>query len=284
MDELDRSERLPGADYRELIDRARQFLADHPESDWHAEVEHRLDGYVRVLDDRDIARARDYSRQHPNQFATRIERYQDYLKAHQAGGRYVSEAIEAKDQVLRAWDTYTYRQAYDHLAAHPDDVAEVARRLRDYQRIHPDGRYTRDANAYLAWWDKVSAPAEYRVTLRRGSFDPGIGKYLAGGGPDLGVTLEVGGVTYGPSPVVPNTHSPIWDYTFSRPVRWKLGDPINIRVTDHDWSNSDVAILHSRKGDPLAIRNLSGTVALAGGKTTLVFTSSFHMPSLSRPE
>ena len=33
--------------------------------------------------------------------------------------------------------------------AHPDDVAEVARRLRDYLRDHPDGRYAGTAQSYL---------------------------------------------------------------------------------------------------------------------------------------
>src|SRR5204862_688752 len=113
--------------------------------------------------------------------------------------------------------------------------------------------------------------------------DPATGKHLGGGGPDLGVVITVGGVLYGPSPVVRNTARPIWDYTFARPIRWKLGDPVTIRVIDYDWSDSVVAVLNSRKGDPLAIRNLSGTVKLArGGKTTLVFASSFRMPTLSR--
>jgi GTPase SAR1 family protein len=284
VDDLIRAEELPNAEYRDLIDRAQQFLADHPRSEWRGEVERRLEGYVRKLDDRDIERARHYSKQYATHFANRIERYQDYLKAHQTGGRYISEATEAKDQVLREWDTYTYRQAYDHLIAHPDDVAEVARRLREYQRVHRDGRYARDARAYLDWWDKVSVPGDYRVTLRRGEVDPDVGKYL-GGGPDLGVVIEVGGVTYGPSPVVRNTSRPIWDYSFARPVRWKLGDPVTIRITDYDWSDSVVAVLHSRKGDPLAIRNLAGTIKLAqGGKTTLVFASNFTIPTLTRPE
>ena len=285
VDELVRAEGLPNAEYRDLIDRAQQFLADHPRSDWQGEVEGRLEGYVRKLDERDIERARQYSKQYPTNFATRIERFQDYLRAHQTGGRFISEATEAKDRVLREWDTYTYRQAYDHLVAHPDDVAEVARRLREYQRVHREGRYARDARVYLDWWDKVSAPSDYRVTLRRGEVASDVGKYLGGGGPDLGVVIEVGGVEYGPSPVVRNTARPIWDYTFARPVHWKLGDPVTIRIIDYDWSDSVVAVIHSRKGDPLAIRNLSGTVKMSkGGKTTLVFASSFTMPKLTRPE
>jgi hypothetical protein len=285
VDDLVRSAGLPSADLRDLIERAQQFLTDHSQSEWRGEVEERLQGYVTQLDERDIERARLYSRQYPNHFATRIERFQDYLKAHQAGGRFISEATESKDRVLREWDTYTYRQAYDHLAAHPDDVAEVARRLRDYQRVHPDGRYAREAQAYLDWWEKVSVPGEYHVTLRRGEVDSDVGKYLGGGGPDLGVVLEVAGATYGPSPVVPNTHRPIWDYTFPRPIRWTLGDPVTIRIIDYDWSDSVVAVLNTRKGDPLAIRNLSGTIKSAkGGKTSLVFASDFRMPTLRRPD
>ena len=126
VDDLIRAEGLPNADFRDLIERAQQFLADHAQSDWRGEVEERLQAYVARLDERDIEHARLYSRQYPNHFATRIERFQEYLKAHQAGGRFISKATEAKDRVLREWDTYTYRQAYDHLVAHPDDVAEAA--------------------------------------------------------------------------------------------------------------------------------------------------------------
>jgi GTPase SAR1 family protein len=285
VEDLIRTESLPDADFRDLIERAQQFLSEHPESSWRGEVLSRQEEYIRKLDARNIERARQYSQQYPTNFATRIERYQDYLKAHRAGGRFLSEATEAKDRILREWDAYAYRQAFDHLQAHPDDVAEVARRLRDYLRDHRDGRHARDAQRYLDWWDKVSVPGEYRVTLRRGEVDPDVGKYLAGGGPDLGVVLEVGGVTYGPSPVVRNTHKPIWDYTFPRPIKWKSGDPVTIEIIDYDWSDSVVYTLHSRKGDPLALRLLSGTIKPAkGGKTTLVFASDFKEPKLTQPD
>jgi hypothetical protein len=240
--------------------------------------------YVRRLDERDINRARQYSRQYPTNFATRIEKYQDYLKAHQSGGRFISEALEAKDQILRDWDTYTYRLAYDHLIAHPKDVAEVARLLEAYLRAHPDGRFVTDAKAYLAWWKRTSDPSDYKVILRRGEVEPGVGKYLSGGGPDLCVELWVAGVKYGPSPTIPNSRRPIWDYTFPKPIRWKLGDPVTIRIIDRDWSDSVVYTLNSSKGDPLAISMLSGTIKPSqGGRTTLVFASDFHMPTLPRP-
>ncbi len=112
-----------------------------------------------------------------------------------------------------------------------------------------------------------------------------MGKYFSGAGPDLGVVIEVAGTTYGPSSVIRDSHRPIWDYTFPQPITWKLGDPITIRLIDYDWSASDVYILNSRQGDPLAMRLLSGTIKPAkGGKTTLVFASDFEMPGLSEPE
>lgn len=285
VDDMVRSESLPGASLADLAERARRFLADHPESALGAEVRERLDGYLRKLDDGDIERAREYSRRNPASFAARIERFQDYLKDHQAGGRHISEAIEARDRILREWDLYAYRQAFDHMQAHPDDVAEVARRLRDYLRDHSDGRFAADARTYLEWWDKVSVPGEYRVTLRRGQVEPSVGKYFSGGAPDLGVVIEVAGVVHGPSSVIRDTHRPIWDYTFPRLINWKLGDPVTIRIIDYDWSASEVYTLNSRAGDPLAMRLLSGTVRpTKGGATSLVFASDFTIPTLSRPE
>jgi hypothetical protein len=170
------------------------------------------------------------------------------------------------------------------MVAHPDDVAEVAKLLNAYLQAHPDGRFAHEAQSYLDWWRKVSGPAEYRVTLRRGEVEPSVGKYLAGGGPDLAVEIWVAGVKYGPSPAIPNTHRPIWDYSFDRPIRWKLGDPVIVRIVDRDWSDSVVYTLNSRKGDPLAMRMLSGTLKPSqGGRTALVFASDFAVPRLAAP-
>ena len=155
-------------------------------------------------------------------------------------------------------------------------MAEVARRLRDYLRDHSDGRYAADAQHYLDWWDKVSVPGHYRVTLRRGEVEPTVGKYLAGGAPNLGVVIEVAGTVYGPSPVIRDSYRPIWDYTFPQPITWKLGDPITIRIIDYDWSASEVYALHSPEGDPLAMKLLSGTIKPSkGGKTSLVLLFRF---------
>jgi hypothetical protein len=285
LDDLIHAESLPSTSLSDQIERARLFLTEHSESSVRPEVQRRLETYLEKLDQQDIDRAREYSRQNPTQFAARIERFQDYLKAHQTGGRFISEAIETKDRILREWDSYAYRQAYDHAVAHPDDVTEVARRLRDYLRDQPDGRYAAEAQHYLDWWDKVSVPGQYRVTLRRGEVEQKVGKYLSGGAPDLGVVVEVAGTVYGPSSVIRDSHRPIWDYTFPQPITWKLGDPITIRIIDYDWSASEVYSLHSQDGDPLAMKLLSGTIKPAkGGRTSLVFASDFTMPTLSRPE
>jgi hypothetical protein len=285
VDDLIRAESLPNVALTDQIERARQFLAEHGDSPVRAEVERRLEEYIKRLDERDIETARDYSRRQPTQFAVRVEKYQEYLKAHQTGGRFISEALEAKDRILREWDTYSYRQAYDQAIAHPDDVAEIARRLRDYLRDHSDGRFTASAQAYLNWWDKVSVPGKYRVRLRRGEVESTVGKYFSGGGPDLGVVIEVAGTVHGPSAVIKDSYRPIWDYTFPEPITWKLGDPITVRIIDYDWSASDVYVLHSRQGDPLAMRLLSGTIRPAkGGRTTLVFESDFAEPDLEKPE
>jgi outer membrane protein assembly factor BamD (BamD/ComL family)/GTPase SAR1 family protein len=285
LDALDRSQNAPDADLRDLIDQAKRFLDDHPESTLRGEFEARIAAYTQKLDEREIDRAREYSRRYPRHYAARIQKYQDYLKTHTTGGRFVREALDAKEAIERAWDAYSYRQAYDHWISHPNEVAESARRFRDYLDQHPDGVYVADAKAFLAWWEKVSTPRDYRVTLRRGAVESDVGKYFSGGGPDLTVTIEVAGVKHGPSPVAKNTRTPIWDYTFPKPISWKLGDPVTIKIIDRDWSETTVFTLKSPKGDPLAIRLLSGEVHPAGGgETTLVFASDFQTPKLTKPE
>ena len=83
-----------------------------------------------------------------------------------------------------------------------------------------------------------------------------------------------------------DSHRPIWDYTFSRPIRWKLGDPVTVKVIDHGyWSDATVVTLSSKKGDPLAMKMLSDTIKpTKGGATTLVFASDFKIPELPKPE
>ena len=90
---------------------------------------------------------------------------------------------------------------------------------------------------------------------------------------------------YGPSPTIPNSHRPNWGYTFPRPIVWKLNDPVVVRILDNDWSASGVFTFKSRPGDPLAIRNLSGTIKPSkGGKTERRVRLRLQGPTLSKPE
>jgi GTPase SAR1 family protein len=285
VDALQLDASLPDPDWHALVEKSRLFLERHSESAWRDEVEALLADATRHIDEADIRKARDFSRSFPTNFPTRLRKYQEYLAAHENGGRFVREALDAIDQIDRERDRYAYRQAHDHAVAHSDDVAEVARRLRSYLDANPAGRYAGAAKEYLAWWDKVTVPGQYRVVLKRGEVEPDIGKYLNGGGPDLAVEIWVAGVKYGPTPVAPNTRTPIWNYTFPRPITWKYGDPVVIRILDMDWSDSGVFRLTGAKGDPLAMRLLSGEVKPAkGGRTKLVFASDFRIPPLPRPE
>jgi len=286
VETIRRAATLPDADFAELIRQAQDFLTQHPESRQRADARHLQDELVARLDERDIEKARQFSKQHPGRnFAARIARYQGYLEAHRSGGRAVREAMDAQARIAREWDAYDYRLAFDHATAHPDDVAEVARRLRGYLVDHTDGRFVADAKGYVTWFERVASPHGYRVTLRRGEVEPEVGKYLSGGAPDLSVEVWVGGVKYGPSPTIPNSHRPNWGYTFPRPVVWKLNDPVVVRILDNDWSTTGVFTIKSRPGEPLAMRNLSGTVKPSkGGRTFLEFASDFAMPRLGKPD
>lgn len=285
VDAIARASALPDVPVRDLIERAEHFLDDHPDSRYKSEAEEMLDRFVLRLDESDIERARQFSKANPSNFTVRREKYLDYLKAHAQGGRFLSEAHSALDAIERDRDLYLYRQAYDHAVAHPDDVPAIAARLRSYLDANPDGHFADAAKHYLLWWEKISVPGEYQVTLKRGRVESDIDKTFSGGGPDLGVKLWVGGVEYGPSPVVKDTHTPIWDYTFSTPVKWKYGDPVSIRILDHDWTTTGVFTFTTRFGDKLAMRMLSGTVRPSkGGRTELVFSSDFHEPKLPKPE
>ncbi|MEW4567928.1 hypothetical protein AB1L88_08685 [Tautonia sp. JC769] len=277
--------RLPDPDYLDLIERARTFLEARPDSPRASEVRSLIDEWVERLDRRDFDRAVAFESSSPRQaFDEQIRRYQDYLRAHAEGGSYIERAKQAVDGIEQRRDEFLYRQAFDHWSSFPNDLPEVARRLRDYLESNPEGRYIQAARTFLERWDELTKPRDYQVTLVRGTVDPGITKTMGGGGPDLGVTLWVGGEKYGPSPVIPNSTEPIWNYTFGRAVRWKYGDDVVIQLTDHDWSDSVVATLRSGD-DPLALRVLNGTVrpSRSKGLAKLVFRSDFELPRLPRP-
>ncbi len=282
LDGLRRDARLPDPDYLDLIDRTRGFLDARPDSRYRSEASSMLDEFIAKLDERDFDRARGYAEANPLNFQMQIQRYQDYLRSHQDGGAYIREATQAIDQIERRRDTHLYRLAYDHLIAHPQDVPQVAQLFRSYLDASPNGQYVDDAKQYLDWWKQISAKAEYRVTLKRGV----LSEEFVGAKPDLSVTIWVAGVKHGPSPTIPDTNNPVWNYTFPRPIEWKYGDPVTIQVTKHGfWSSSELLTLESSQGDPLAIRDLSGVVR-PGKKRHLAaieFASTFQKPRLTRP-
>ena len=123
----------------------------------------------------------------------------------------------------------------------------------------------------------MTAPNDYKVTLRRGHFDRKVARFFSLG-PDLSVELEVAGVRYGPSNITVNKYDPEWNYEFNRPVRWKLGDKVIIRVTDHDWKDRVVVEIASADDDRLGMRLLSGEAN--SGPNRLTFESGFALPTL----
>src|SRR5690606_3290946 len=105
--------------------------------------------------------------------------------------------------------------------------------------------------------EQVAVEREYNVTLLRGSFDSKKAHWSSRG-LHPSVEIEVNGVIYGPSTIVKRSSEPEWNYTFPRPIRWKLGDPVKIRVRDNYYWYRHIAEFSSEEGDPLAMRLLNG--------------------------
>ena len=78
------------------------------------EVEERLRGYAARLDERDIERARLYSRQYPTYFATRIDRYQDYLYLHGLSVEMAEAFAEYVHKRIRGELGFAAEEARDH--------------------------------------------------------------------------------------------------------------------------------------------------------------------------
>ena len=109
-------------------------------------------------------------------------------------------------------------------------------------------QFTAAATELLRWTERVTAIGEYRVILGDGHFDKKVARFFSLG-PDLSVELEVAGIRYGPSIITVNQYDPQWNYEFPRRIRWKLGDPVRIIVTDHDYwrRNVVVRVYHRRR-------------------------------------
>lgn len=286
VDRLKLDADLPEPDFPALIERGRRFLEERPGSRYLEEVTLLVEGFSDRLDRRDFDAARRYELESADRnFDVQLRKYQDYLLAHLDGGAHVAEARQAIGRITGRRDAVAYRRAFDHAAAHPNDVPEVAQRLRDYLNQNPEGRYAAAARAYVDWWERIQRPADYHVTLKRATVDPKFTKSMSGGGPNLSVSVWVGSTEYGPSPVIPDSTSPSWDYTFPQAIRWRAGDPVTIQLVDHDWSDSVVATLRSARDDRLALRNLSTEVRpnRERGRVAIEFESDFRVPALPTP-
>lgn len=276
FDELETAEKQT-ADLPDLITRANRFLHDFPGSAEEAEVRRRRAAYLLRLDERDIQSARDYSARQPLNFQTRREHYQNYLAKHPSGGAFTAEAEAALNTIAGEWDRYDFRAVRDLFLANPGHTAAWVDRCRSYLAVHPDGRFRTAAADLLRWSERITAPHEYRVVLRSGQFDHSVARFFSRG-PKLSVELEVAGVRYGPSTICKNRYDPEWNFEFPRPVRWKSGDPVHIRVTEHSWADRVVLDLSSADGEPLALQLLSGEVW--AGTNCLKFESDFALPGL----
>jgi hypothetical protein len=278
-DQLLRSEQ-ESVDLMEQVAQANEFLRNYAETPHADEVGRRRTAYLLRLDERDIESARNYSAQLPFNFLSRREQYQRYLDKHPSGA-FVEEATTALRAIDSDWDKHDFRLVRDQYEAQPGNIPELVARCRAYLAVHPRGRFVSAAGDLLRWTERVTTRGQYRVTLRSGQVETRLAHFFSRG-PDLSVEIEVAGARYGPSNIVVNRYDPDWDYVFPRRVAWKLGDPVRIRVTDHDYFDRVIVQIASDDGDPLAIRLLCGDAW--SGSNRVTFESDFQMPVLPKIE
>src|SRR5262249_5957654 len=263
-----------------LVDRADRFLRDFAGSPHESDVRLRRDGYLGRMDERIIELARVYSAKNPLNFQTRREHYQRYLDKYPTGSA-ATEATAALLAIESQWDKHDFRTVRDHFLAKPGEISELVARCRTYLAVHPEGRFTTAATELLRWSERVTAPGEYKVALRDGQFERKIARFFSRG-PDLSVEIEVAGVKHGPSSFTKNRYDPEWNYEYPLRIRWKVGDPVTIRVIDNDWRKRVVVEVSSAEGDPLALRMLTGEIW--SGNNRVTFESDFRMPVLPNIE
>jgi hypothetical protein len=263
-----------------LIEQADQFLHRYAGTPLESEVRRRRDALLGRMDERVIEVARAYSAKNQLNFQTRREHYHRYLDKYPRGAA-AKEAAAALVAIDREWDKHDFRTVRDHFLTKPGDIPELVARCRTYLAVHSNGQFTAAATELLRWSERVTAPGEYKVVLRNGQFERKIARFFSRG-PDLSVEIEVNGIKHGPSSFFKNRYDPEWDYEYPRRIRWKLGDPLVIRVIDNDWRKRVVAEVSSADGDPLAIRMLTGEVW--SGNNRVTFESDFSMPVLPKIE
>jgi hypothetical protein len=267
-------------DLSTCIEPADRFLREFAGTEHESEVRRRREACLLRLDERDLESARAYSAAHPLDFPARRERYQRYLERH-PDGALAAAAKEALRNIDADWDKHDFRAVRDYFQAHPGDVKELQTLCRRYVAAHADGRFRDAARDLLRWTERITQPGEYRVVLKSGSFDRKVAHFFSRG-PSLSVEIEVNGVRYGPSNIVPRNYQPEWDYEFPRRIRWKLGDSVRIIVTDNYYWDRRVVDISSDENDLLAMRLLSGEVN--SGRNSLMFASDFTMPVMPKIE
>ncbi len=276
FDELLRHSQRP-TDLMAVVTQADRFLRDFPDSGFEGEVRRCRTAFLLRLDEQDIHAAREYSSRQPLNFQTRRELYQRYLDRHPGGGACTEEAKTALRQIDRDWDRHDFRALRDQFVAHPGNVAETVAHCRRYLAVHPQGKFRAAAEEVLRWTEHVTVPGEYKVVLKNGSFDPKLAYWISRG-LKLSVELEVAGVRHGPSTIIKNSSEPEWNFEFPRRVRWKLGDPVRILVSDHTWKDRVVVEISSPGDDALGMRLLSGDATTGANRVS--FESDFVMPKL----
>ena len=263
-------------DPNELAHMAEELVRIHAKSSVAAELRRRRDGYFRRTEEREIELARGAAGIDPKDFAARQRPYLEYLDRHPLGF-FVPEAKRAIETISQECDKEDFRRVRDHYVRAPGELNQLRLRCQAYLAKHPDGFYRSYAGDLLRWAERTSMPGEYRVTLQNGVIERRLARWFSRG-PDVSVELEVAGVRHGPSNIVVNSYTPQWDYEFPRRVRWQAGEPIRVRVTDHDYWDRVIIDVVSSDGDPLALALLNGEIAV--GKSSLTFTTDFAMPVL----
>ncbi len=266
-------------DAAELAKLAESLVESHAKTSQASELRRRRDGYYRRVEEHEMELARAFSANHPQEFQNRLQGYRDYLDHHPLGC-FVAEARQAVETISQEWDKADFRLVRDHYMNTPGDVAALGKLCRTYQASHPDGFYRNYTGDLLRWAERVSLPCEYRVTLNSGVIERRLARWFSRG-PDVSVVLEVGGVRHGPSTITVNSYTPQWEYEFPRRIRWKLGDPIRIIVTDHDYWDRAIIDFNS-DNEPLALALLNNEIVV--GDSRLVFSTDFTMPALPRIE
>src|SRR5262249_47165 len=150
-----------------------------------AELLQRQKIYLARLDERDIEKARDYSRRNPSNYFTRREQYQQYLDRHPAG-TYAGEARQALAAIASESHRNDYRLIRQRYLRRPDDLEELRKRCRTYLSSHAQGRYRSNVDELLRWCGKCIEGADYTVTLKSGSFSKKVAA-LVSRGPSLSV-------------------------------------------------------------------------------------------------